>query len=72
VGRVQVVLTVVPRKQMGGVRAIIHEFDADAFYSVDDIQSAARGVFPGAKRNMSRMLPSVLRPGRGLLKTARE
>jgi uncharacterized protein YebE (UPF0316 family) len=50
VGAVQVVLTVVPRKELRRVTAIIRCFDPDAFYSVDDIQTAARGVFPTAKR----------------------
>jgi uncharacterized protein YebE (UPF0316 family) len=59
-GPVQVVLTIVPRKELARVTAIIRSFDPGAFYSVDDIQAAARGVFPMAKRGPKRLLPSAL------------
>ena len=45
VGPVQVVLTVVKRRQLRHVVGLIKRFDAGAFYSVDDLQSAAAGVF---------------------------
>ncbi len=56
-GPVRVVLTVVPRKELGKVTAIIREFDPEAFYSVDDVQSAARGVFPVTRRGPRGLLP---------------
>ncbi len=46
VGPVQVILTVVQRRRLGRVVAIIKRFDPNAFYSVDALQSAAAGVFP--------------------------
>ncbi len=46
VGPVQVVLTVVQRRRLGRVIAIIKRFDPNTFYSVDALQSAAAGVFP--------------------------
>src|SRR5262249_27271491 len=64
-GPVRVVLTVVPRKELGKVTAIIREFDPEAFYSVDDVQSAARGVFPVTRRGARGLFPSlfgVLKP----------
>jgi uncharacterized protein YebE (UPF0316 family) len=63
-GPVQVVLTVVPRKELARVTAIIRGFDAGVFYSVDDVQAAARGVFPAARRGPKRLLPSALLVGR--------
>jgi uncharacterized protein YebE (UPF0316 family) len=59
-GPVQVVLTIVPRKELASVTAIVRSFDAGAFYSVDDVQTAARGVFPAARRGPKRLLPSAL------------
>ncbi len=57
-GPVQVVFTIVPRREINTVAGIIREFDPDVFYSVDDIQAAARGVFPVARRGMVGLLPS--------------
>ena len=45
-GPVQVVLTVVKRKELGRVVALIKSFDPGVFYSVDDLHSAGAGVFP--------------------------
>jgi uncharacterized protein YebE (UPF0316 family) len=49
-GPVQIVLTVVPRKHLGEVLTILREFDPNVFYSVDNLQSAAAGVFPLTRR----------------------
>jgi hypothetical protein len=57
---------VVPRRELGSVTAIIRSFDPEAFYSVDDIQAAARGVFP-APRKGTVGLPSP--PGRAAPRT---
>lgn len=48
-GPVQIVLTVVARKQLAHVITLIQTFDPRAFYSVDDLQQAAQGVFPDPK-----------------------
>ena len=45
-GPVRVVLTVVPRKELGRVVGLIKRFDPGVFYSVDDLHSAAAGVIP--------------------------
>jgi uncharacterized protein YebE (UPF0316 family) len=61
-GPVRVVYTVVKRKELANVVAIIKRFDPKAFYSVHDLQSAAEGVFP---RNRPRgLVPLPLRPSR--------
>ena len=66
-GPVTVVLTVIPRKELAGVVAIIKEFDPRCFYSVDDVQSAEAGVFPqgrsvvsGPLRRLTARLPRAL------------
>jgi len=59
-GPVQIVMTVVQRKDLDRVATIIRTFDSNAFYSVHDLQSAAEGVFP--KRASRSIVPvAVLR-----------
>ncbi|MFO0930850.1 MAG: DUF5698 domain-containing protein [Gemmataceae bacterium] len=49
-GPVQVVFTVVPRRQLGDVVAMLKGFDPNVFYSVDALQAAEAGVTPAARR----------------------
>ncbi len=49
-GPVNVVLTVVPRKELKAVTDLLHAFDATAFYSVDGLHKARHGIFPSARR----------------------
>jgi uncharacterized protein YebE (UPF0316 family) len=60
-GPVTVVLTVIKRKELPNALGVIEAFDPRAFYSVDEVQSAAAGIFPEEKRLGRSMLPSVLR-----------
>jgi uncharacterized protein YebE (UPF0316 family) len=46
-GPVTVILTVVPRRDLPAVVALLEEFDPDLFYSVEALQTAASGVSPG-------------------------
>jgi uncharacterized protein YebE (UPF0316 family) len=62
-GPVKVVLTVVPRKELDAVIAIIRRFDPGAFYSVDDLQEVAQGTFP-QRRSLRGLTPSLLQPFR--------
>ena len=55
-GPVQVVLTVVKRKELGRVVVLIKGFDPGVFYSVDDLHSAA-GVFPLKRGPFPRLFP---------------
>jgi uncharacterized protein YebE (UPF0316 family) len=59
-GRVQVVFTVVPRRELAAVLAVLKRFDPDVFYSVDALQTAASGVCPAPKRRLPGLLPSLL------------
>ncbi len=58
-GPVQVVYTVVRRKELERVLSIAHRFHPNVFYSVDDLHSAASGVAPFGRRRWSGLVPSV-------------
>jgi uncharacterized protein YebE (UPF0316 family) len=60
-GPVQIVMTVVKRKQLPEVVALIEAYHPQAFYAVDEVQSAAAGIFPATARRRPGVLPSVLR-----------
>lgn len=60
-GPVKVVFTVVRRKELENVVAIIKEFDPRAFYSVDDLQALEAGIFPTAKGRARGVIPGPLR-----------
>lgn len=45
-GPVQVVFTVVRRKEIDKITSFIHQFDPKAFYSIDEVQAVNEGVFP--------------------------
>lgn len=57
-GPVTVLLTVVPRRELASVVAMLNGFDAGVFYSVEALQSAAAGVAPAPRRAG---LPTLLR-----------
>jgi uncharacterized protein YebE (UPF0316 family) len=48
-GKVQIVMTVVKRKQLPVIASLIETHHPSAFFSVDDLQSASEGIFPTAK-----------------------
>ncbi len=54
-GPVEVVLTVVKRKELGRVVALVKSFDPGVFYSVDDLHSAGAGVFPPKRERFPRL-----------------
>jgi uncharacterized protein YebE (UPF0316 family) len=62
-GPVQVVFTVIPRRERENVVGIIKAFDERTFYSVEEIQSAEAGIFP-APRRVRGLLPLPLRLSR--------
>lgn len=55
-GPVRIIFTVIPRKKLHAVEAIIRQFNRKAFYSVEEIQSAESGIFPIDPRK-SRPMP---------------
>lgn len=48
-GKVQIVMTVVKRRQLPEVLALIGTHHPNAFYAVDEVQSANEGIFPTPK-----------------------
>jgi len=60
-GAVQIVMTVVKRKQLGEVVALIERHHPQAFYAVDEVQAAAAGIFPSVARRRTGVLPAALR-----------
>jgi uncharacterized protein YebE (UPF0316 family) len=60
-GPVQVVYTVIKRKELDKVLMIARRFDPQVFYSVDDLHSAATGVAPLSRRRAWGMVPSLFR-----------
>jgi uncharacterized protein YebE (UPF0316 family) len=63
-GPVQVVFTVIKRRELDNVVAIIKSFDANAFYSVNELQTAASGIFPTAKGRPRGIVPFPIRLSR--------
>jgi uncharacterized protein YebE (UPF0316 family) len=45
-GKVQIIMTVIKRKQQPLITALIDLYHPGAFYAVDDVQSASEGIFP--------------------------
>ena len=69
-GPVQVILTVVKRKDLSVVVALIRRFDPKAFHAINDLQAAAAGIFPAPRcypRGLIPLLssPPYLDPGPG-------
>jgi uncharacterized protein YebE (UPF0316 family) len=59
-GPVQIVMTVVKRRQLEDVFDLIEAYHPGAFYAVDELQAASDGIFP-ARRSAFPILPSALK-----------
>jgi uncharacterized protein YebE (UPF0316 family) len=60
-GPVQIVMTVVKRRQLEEVFDLIEAHHPGAFYAVDELQSASDGVFPERKSGALSVFPSALK-----------
>ena len=60
-GPVQIVLTVVKRRQLTEVVALIESYHPHAFYAVDELQAASDGIFPVPRAARPGVWPSPLR-----------
>jgi uncharacterized protein YebE (UPF0316 family) len=58
-GPVQVVFTVIERRELQNVVSIVKGFDPKVFYSVNDLQTVEEGIFPAAGRKRNERLTSV-------------
>jgi uncharacterized protein YebE (UPF0316 family) len=61
-GPVKVIFTVIQRKQLSNVVAIIQACQPSAFYSVEEVQSAESGIFPVSPARLNGAVPRLLRP----------
>jgi uncharacterized protein YebE (UPF0316 family) len=60
-GPVQVLLMIIPRKDLSKVVGFLKAFDPKVFYAVDDVQSASQGIFPTPQRPSYHPVPLLLR-----------
>ena len=58
-GPVHVVLSVVPRRDLSAVKAILHGFDPELFFCVDGLNSTTAGVGPAPRRGLSAFVPML-------------
>ena len=63
-GPVQVVFTIVPRREAYAVVELVKEFDPEAFYSIEDDDFVERGVFPTRKKWRGLPARELVRPFR--------
>jgi uncharacterized protein YebE (UPF0316 family) len=52
-GRVRLLLTVVPRRDLDRVQQLVSDFNPGAFLSVEDVREANQGIFPDAKPRLA-------------------
>ena len=50
-GKVKVILSIIPRKQIGDFVSIINKYNPRAFYSIEEVKSVSYGVFKKKERN---------------------
>jgi uncharacterized protein YebE (UPF0316 family) len=60
-GPVQVIYTVIKRKELERVLTIARRFHPNVFYSVDDLHSAAAGVAPLSRRRWGGLVPTLFK-----------
>ena len=50
-GKVNIVMSVVSRKSIHDIRKILANYDENLFYSIEDVRSVTKGVFPTSKNS---------------------
>jgi uncharacterized protein YebE (UPF0316 family) len=63
-GPVQIVFTIVPRREVHTVIELVKTFNPHAFYSIEEVDSVEKGVFPMQKQWHESALLGLLRPFR--------
>jgi len=61
-GKVQVVFTIVPRREVSGVVNLIKQFNPKAFYTIEEVGFVEEGIFPTRKNWLSSGFKGVFRP----------
>lgn len=63
-GPVQLLFTIVPRREIEAIIELIKTFNPDAFYSIEEVDSVEKGVFPAQRRWHQSAFIGLLRPFR--------
>lgn len=63
-GQVKVVFTIVPRREVSSVIALIKEFNPQSFYSIEEVGFVEKGVFPLRDTWRDSKLLRILKPFR--------
>lgn len=63
-GQVQVIFTIVRRRQVPNVIALVKQFNPHAFYSIDDVGFVEKGTFPLKKSWRESRLLGIFKPFR--------
>jgi uncharacterized protein YebE (UPF0316 family) len=63
-GPVEVVFSIVPRREVATVVELVKKFNPRAFYSIEEVDAVARGVFPARRPWHQLSLLGFLRPSR--------
>ena len=58
-GPVHIILSVVPRRDLAAVKAILNAFDPELFFCVDSLNSTTAGVGPAPRRGLSALIPMM-------------
>ena len=63
-GKVNVIFTIVPRKEIQRVVDIVKKFNPNAFYTVEDISFLEEGIFPIRRKWRNEAFELLFRPFR--------
>jgi uncharacterized protein YebE (UPF0316 family) len=63
-GQVKLVFTIVPRQEVNSVIRLINSFDLNAFYSIEEVSTAEKGVFPARRAGDFFSLSRIFKPFR--------
>ena len=59
-GPVQVVFTIVKRREVETVTRLVKDFDPEAFYAIDEVETVSQGIFPLRKQSSAKHPASIL------------
>ena len=63
-GKVNILFTIVPRKEISKVIKIVTEFNPKAFYTIEEVDFVEQGIFPVKKRWSNEAFEMLFRPFR--------
>lgn len=53
-GKVNILMSVVSRKSIKDIQKLLNDYDQNLFYSIEDVRSVTKGVFPSSQSAISR------------------